>query len=107
VCWLAGDNTDKGANRVGNYALFPMSSKVACGTQGHAGLRYGDFYRPRIRESGLAVEVALYFRVKNEKAKQIVELVKKVVATWKTVASQYKISKNDQELMRRAFESGL
>ena len=58
-------------------------------------------------EIDLAIEVAPYFRIKNDKAKQIVESVKKAVSTWKTVATQYKISKNDQELMSRAFENSL
>jgi hypothetical protein len=36
-----------------------------------------------------------------------VESVKKVVSSWRTIATQYKISKNDQELMSRAFENSL
>ena len=58
-------------------------------------------------EIGLAIEVAPYFRIKNDKVKQIVESLKKVVSTWRIVASQYKISKNEQELMSMAFENGL
>lgn len=58
-------------------------------------------------EIDLALEVAPYFRIKNDKAKQIAESVKKAVSTWRTIATQYKISKNDQELMSRAFENSL
>lgn len=58
-------------------------------------------------EIDLAFEVAPYFRIKNDKAKQIAESVKKAVSTWRTIATQYKISKNDQELMSRAFENSL
>lgn len=58
-------------------------------------------------EIDLAIEVAPYFRIKSNKAIQIVESVKKAVSTWRTIATQYKISKNDQELMSRAFENSL
>lgn len=58
-------------------------------------------------ETDLALEVAPYFRIKNERAKQIIKWVKKVVAAWRIGASQYKISKNDQELMSKAFEKQL
>lgn len=58
-------------------------------------------------EIDLAIEVAPYFRIKNDKAIQIVESVKEAVSTWRTIATQYKISKNDQELMARAFENSL
>lgn len=58
-------------------------------------------------EIDLAIEVAPYFRIKNDKAMQIVESVKEAVSKWRTIATQYKISKNDQELMSRAFENSL
>jgi serine/threonine-protein kinase HipA len=54
-------------------------------------------------EVDLALIVVPYFRIKPEKAKEIVATVKKVVSTWQTVANKYKISRNEQELMRRAF----
>ncbi len=58
-------------------------------------------------EIDLAIEVAPYFRIKNDKSIQIVESVKEAVSKWRTIATQYKISKNDQELMSRAFENSL
>ncbi len=58
-------------------------------------------------EIDLAIEVTPYFRIKSNKAMQIVESVKKAVSKWRTIATQYKISKNDQELMSRAFENSL
>lgn len=58
-------------------------------------------------EIDLAIEVAPYFRIKSNKAIQIVESVKKAVSKWRTIATQYKISKNDEELMSRAFENSL
>jgi serine/threonine-protein kinase HipA len=51
----------------------------------------------------LALEVAVFFRVKPQKAKQITEDIKKVVASWKTVATHYKIGRNEQERMSSAF----
>lgn len=51
----------------------------------------------------LALEVAVFFRVKPQKAKQITEGIKKVVASWKTVATHYKIGRNEQERMSSAF----
>jgi serine/threonine-protein kinase HipA len=56
-------------------------------------------------EVDLAMEVAPYFRVKQEKAKKMVVTIKKAVATWPNVAHKYKISKNEQESMRRAFQN--
>jgi serine/threonine-protein kinase HipA len=51
----------------------------------------------------LVLEVAVFFRVKPQKAKQITEDIKKVVASWKTVATHYKIGRNEQERMSSAF----
>ncbi|MCU0373116.1 MAG: HipA domain-containing protein [Ignavibacteria bacterium] len=53
----------------------------------------------------LALEVADYFRVKNNKAKEIITRIKKSVNAWKSVASKYKISKSEQDFMASAFES--
>ena len=51
----------------------------------------------------LAIEFAPYFRIKHDKAKYIIEEIKKVTSTWKHLATKYKISKSEQELMSRAF----
>jgi serine/threonine-protein kinase HipA len=51
----------------------------------------------------LALEVAPYFRIKHNKANHIIEEIKKVTSTWKNLATKYKISKSEQELMSRAF----
>lgn len=51
----------------------------------------------------LALEVAPYFRIKHDKAKHIIEEIKKVTSNWRNLATKYKISKNEQELMSRAF----
>ena len=51
----------------------------------------------------LAIEVAKYFRIDNAKANQIIKIIVNSVADWKKVATKYKISRTDQELMSKAF----
>jgi serine/threonine-protein kinase HipA len=51
----------------------------------------------------LALEVAGYFRLDNENAKQIIKQVTDVVTYWKKLAGKYKISKAEQERMSVAF----
>ncbi|MES2517042.1 MAG: HipA domain-containing protein [Bacteroidota bacterium] len=51
----------------------------------------------------LALEVAPFFRLKPQRAKQITEEIKGVVSTWQTVANTYKIGRNEQEIISRAF----
>lgn len=54
-------------------------------------------------EVDLALEVAPYFRIKHDKAKHLIEGITKVTSNWRNLATKYKISKNEQELMSRAF----
>lgn len=51
----------------------------------------------------LALEVASFFRLKPQQAKQVAEEIKAVVSTWQTVANTYKIGRNEQEMISRAF----
>ena len=51
----------------------------------------------------LALEVAPFFRVSQPKAKRITEEIKEVVSTWQMVANKYKIGRNEQEMISRAF----
>ncbi len=51
----------------------------------------------------LALEVAAYFRLDNDKANQIIKEVKSAVATWKEIAAKYKIPSAEQERMSKAF----
>ena len=51
----------------------------------------------------LALEVAGYFRLANERAKQIVKQVTGVVSGWKKLTVKYKIAKAEQERMSAAF----
>jgi serine/threonine-protein kinase HipA len=51
----------------------------------------------------LAMEVASYFRLSEEKALQIINEILTVVNDWKKVATNYKISNAEQERMTAAF----
>ena len=53
----------------------------------------------------LALEVAEYFRLGNDEAKSIVEKVVGVVAGWRGVAADMKISRREQEAMAPAFRA--
>ncbi len=52
----------------------------------------------------LAIEVCPYFRLKKERAVQIIAEVKDAVQNWRTVATKYGISNAEQELKVRAFQ---
>lgn len=51
----------------------------------------------------LAMEVAGYFRLSDEKANQIIKEISSVAKEWKKVAAHYKISNAEQERMSAAF----
>ncbi|TAH07815.1 MAG: type II toxin-antitoxin system HipA family toxin [Sphingobacteriia bacterium] len=51
----------------------------------------------------IAMEVAGYFRLSDDKASQIIQQVSAVVKDWKKVAANYKISNAEQERMSAAF----
>ncbi|MFC1610658.1 type II toxin-antitoxin system HipA family toxin [Myxococcota bacterium] len=53
----------------------------------------------------LAEQVAPYFRVKDQRAQEIIEEVTNAVGRWKDTATKQRISKSDQECMAPAFES--
>jgi len=52
----------------------------------------------------LALEVCHYFRLKEDRAKEIIEEVKAVVRNWREVAAKYGISMAEKELKSRAFQ---
>lgn len=54
-------------------------------------------------EYDLAIEVAEYFRLKKEKAEEIIKDIKSKVSDWKTVANKYGISRIEQTMMEKAF----
>ncbi|MBL7735924.1 MAG: type II toxin-antitoxin system HipA family toxin [Chitinophagaceae bacterium] len=51
----------------------------------------------------LAMEVAGYFRLSDDKASQIIEQVSAVVKDWRKIAANYKISNAEQERISAAF----
>ena len=51
----------------------------------------------------LASEVAPFFRVDQLQAKQIIAEIKEVISTWQMVANKYKIGRNEQEMISKAF----
>ena len=56
-------------------------------------------------ELPLALSVAHYFRITNDRAKKIIERVKNSVLLWKDAASKHNISRAEQERMKTAFVS--
>jgi serine/threonine-protein kinase HipA len=55
----------------------------------------------------LAMEVCPYFRLKKERANEIMEDVKIAVRNWRKVATKHGISYSEQELKSRAFQQVL
>lgn len=52
----------------------------------------------------LVSEVAEFFRLTPNKAKDIIKHVQKNVSKWKSIATHYGLSRREQELMSLAFE---
>lgn len=55
----------------------------------------------------LALSVIKYFRIKKERAEEIIKEAKHVVSTWKEVATNYNIPRGEMDLMEQAFEIGV
>jgi serine/threonine-protein kinase HipA len=53
----------------------------------------------------LAMQVASYFRLTDQKAAKIIDQVRKSVAGWRRLAEKYKISKTEQAIMAKAFRA--
>jgi len=51
----------------------------------------------------LAMEVYKYFRLTENEAKQIILEVTNAVKAWRDIANKYNISRNEQEIMSKAF----
>jgi serine/threonine-protein kinase HipA len=51
----------------------------------------------------LALDVAEYFRIENDKSKKILKQIKKAIASWKNPAVKYKATSAEQYLMAQAF----
>ncbi len=52
----------------------------------------------------LALSVAKYFRLKIEKADEIIEQVRKATSSWRALSKKYNIPTSEQDLMAQAFE---
>lgn len=55
----------------------------------------------------LAMEVAEFFRLSEERSTEIIEEVKTAVRSWKKVATKYGISRSEQELKAMAFRGAV
>jgi serine/threonine-protein kinase HipA len=55
----------------------------------------------------LTLEVAEYFRLKQETGVRIIDEVRKSVSNWRNVASKYQLPNSEQELMARIFNKFL
>jgi serine/threonine-protein kinase HipA len=53
----------------------------------------------------LAMEVREYFRIKENKAREIIEKMRDEVKNWRKIADRLKISKADQQFKERAFKN--
>jgi serine/threonine-protein kinase HipA len=51
----------------------------------------------------LALSVATWFGLSNEKAKSIAAEIKTILSTWRKIADQFRIPKMEQEIMQSAF----
>jgi serine/threonine-protein kinase HipA len=51
----------------------------------------------------LALSVCEYFRLKKQRAEEIINHVRRAVRQWRHLADQYQIGRSEQELMARAF----
>ncbi len=74
---------------------------VATGT----GLKLNISESDNALDLGLAMQVAGYFRLADQKACKIIDQVKKSVEGWKLLAEKYKISKAEQATMAKAFRA--
>lgn len=52
----------------------------------------------------LAISVAGYFRLSDKEAESIIDQTKKIVSTWRTIATKYQIPRAEQDLMEAAFK---
>lgn len=51
----------------------------------------------------LAMEVAGYFRIESDEARAIITQIKEAVSDWQSIATEFGISRNEQEAMSPAF----
>lgn len=55
-------------------------------------------------DTGLAMEVAAYFRLTKKRAAELIDHISGVVRDWRKIASAHRLTKAEQERMASAFE---
>ena len=55
----------------------------------------------------LALEVAEYFRLTDEEAIRIIEVIRRSVKSWRSIANKYQLPRSEQELMYKVFDKFL
>lgn len=85
----------------GGWRLSPAYdiNPVATGT----GLKLNISEDDNALDLELALSVSSYFRIKHNRALEIIEEIKSAVRNWKAIAKKYKISKSEQDLKSLAF----
>jgi len=86
----------------GGWVLSPAYdiNPVEAGT----GLKLNISENDNTLDLDLAIEVCTYFRLKEDRANEIIEEVKAAVRNWREVATKYGISDAEQELKSGAFQ---
>ncbi len=87
--------TEKGWNLSPAYDINPIETGN--------GLKLNISENDNSLDLDLALEVAIYFRVSNKKSNEIVKNIISNVSKWRKLADEFKISKNEQELISNAF----
>lgn len=87
---------------LGGWVLSPAYdiNPVETGT----GLKLNISESDNTLDLDLAIEVCPYFRLKEDRANEIIEEVKTAVRNWRTIATKHGISNAEQELKARAFQ---
>lgn len=87
---------------LGGWVLSPAYdiNPVETGT----GLKLNISESDNTLDLDLAIEVCPYFRLKEDRANEIIEEVKIAVRNWRTIATKHGISNAEQELKARAFQ---
>jgi serine/threonine-protein kinase HipA len=68
-----------------------------------AGLKLNISMHDNSLNPDLAIEVAPFFRLTNDKATAIIQNTVNIISKWSVLAAKYKISRDEQDRMRSAF----
>ena len=84
----------------GHFRLHTTSIPVETGT----GLSLNISENDNALDLNLALSVAPYFRLDEKKVNTIIEQIKNSVSNWRSVATDIGISRQEQDIMKSAFE---